>query len=133
MNGLNFRDTRPQTAGSGGGHLCSGVKLLASWLISAQGTANGGLWRGRWLGGPALVTGCSGTCTGRGAAAGLATLRRGGGACSLSECVPAVLVGPHGDTGVEGGVNGLNPEVGFLSQALWTSSHQYICGAGFSL
>lgn len=30
-----------------------------------------------------------------------------------------MLVGPQGDTGVEGGVNGLNPGVGFLSQALW--------------
>lgn len=30
-----------------------------------------------------------------------------------------MLVGPQGETGVEGGVNGLNPGVGFLSQALW--------------
>lgn len=29
-----------------------------------------------------------------------------------------MLVGPQGETGVEGGVNGLNPGVGFLSQAL---------------
>lgn len=39
--------------------------------------------------------------------------------CSLSGCDPAVLLGPQGETGVEGGVNGLNPGVGFLSQALW--------------
>lgn len=26
---------------------------------------------------------------------------------------------PQGETGVEGGVNGLNPGMGFLSQALW--------------
>lgn len=29
-----------------------------------------------------------------------------------------VLEGPQGETGVEGGVNGLNPGEGFLSQAL---------------
>lgn len=102
-------------------HLCSGVKWLASWLMGAQGTAKGGLWTGSvcWLGDPALaVIGCC-MCSGRGPGVGLATWGWGGGVCSLSGCVPPVLVGPQGETGVEGGVNGLNPGVGFLSQALW--------------
>lgn len=106
-------------------HLCSGEKLLASWLMGAQGTAKGGLWlwtaSACWLGDPALaVIGCC-LCTGRGPGVGLATwvCGGGGGVCSLSGCVPAVLPGPQGETGVEGGVNGLNPGVGFLSQALW--------------
>lgn len=37
---------------------------------------------------------------------------RGGGVCS---CMGCVLVELHGDTGVEGGVNGLNPTEVFLS------------------
>lgn len=35
-----------------------------------------------------------------------------------------MLVEPQGETGVEGGVNGLNPGVGFLSQALWMVRHE---------
>lgn len=42
-----------------------------------------------------------------------------GGVDSVCGWVPAVLVGPQGETGVEGGVNGLNPRAGFLTQALW--------------
>ncbi len=42
-------------------------------------------------------------------------LDMGGGVCSCRGRVPRVLVGTHGETGVEGGVNGLNPAVGFLS------------------
>lgn len=41
-----------------------------------------------------------------------------GGVGSVCGWVPAVLVGPQGETGVEGGVNGLNPRAGFLTQAL---------------
>lgn len=82
-------------------NLCSAVKLLAFWLMGAQGTAKGGLW---------LWTGRAGLCTGIGPAAPLATCGCGG--------VPGVLAGPQGETGVEGGVNGLNPGEGFLSQAL---------------
>ena len=40
----------------------------------------------------------------------------GGGVGSCMELEPrGVLLEPHGDTGVEGGVRGLNPAVGFLS------------------
>lgn len=72
------------------------------------------------MGDPALavIGGCK--CTGRGTGVGLATLVCVGGFCSLSGWVRAVLVGQQGETGVEGGVNGLNAGVGFLSQALWT-------------
>lgn len=42
---------------------------------------------------------------------------------SLSGCVPAALVGAQGETGVDGGVSGLNPDVGFLSQALKIKQH----------
>lgn len=57
-------------------------------------------------------------CTGQAPGVGLATWECRGGVCSLSGWVTAVLVGPQGETGVEGGVSGLNPGVGFLSQAL---------------
>lgn len=102
---------------------CSGVKVLASWPISAHGTANGGLWTESvgWFCGPALCARgccCCGTCSGRAPGFRLATLVRGGGVCSLWGLAPAALVDPHGDTGVEGGVEGLKPEVDCLSQAL---------------
>ena len=103
--------------------LCSGVKLLPSWLMGAQGTAKAGLWF--WTGiacgleDPVLaVTGCC-KCRGCWPCVGLAIWELGVGFCSLSRCALAILVRPQGETGVEGGVNGLNPGVGFLSQALW--------------
>lgn len=107
--------------------LCSGVKLLASWLMGAQGTAKDGLWL--WtgsaccLGDPALAVKDCCKCTGCGPWVGLATWGWGGGVCSLSGWVTAMPVVPQGETGVEGGVNGLNPGVGFLSQALWMKWH----------
>lgn len=82
-----------------------------------------GLWlrtSSCWSGDPVLAPIDCCISTGCVPGVGLATREWGGGVCSLRGCIPAALMEPQGETGVDGGVNGLNPDVDFLSQALDT-------------